>query len=261
MMDQVLMNLTVNSRDAMPKGGKVILETAAVAVDEAAAQSNPQRKPGEYVLLNIQDTGCGIDPKHLPHIFEPFFTTKEAGKGTGLGLATVFGIIKQHQGWIEVESRPGHGTTFHIYLPRLSGPSDSIAKLRTPPGIHGGTETVLLVEDEEPVRKLICTVLERHGYRTYAAASAVDALEIWRQHQTSIRLLVTDMVMPRGMSGRELANRLLSEKPGLKIIYCSGYNDDTLGEDSPLRNDVNFIEKPLDVLQFLQKVRDCLDEP
>jgi PAS domain S-box-containing protein len=260
MMEQVLMNLAVNSRDAMPKGGKVILETATAVVDEAAARSHPQIQPGEYVLLNVQDTGCGIAPKDLPHIFEPFFTTKEAGKGTGLGLATVFGIIKQHQGWIEVESRLDQGTIFHIYLPRLSKPSNSSAKPCPPPRIQGGTETIFVVEDEEPVRRLMCTVLERHGYQVYSAASAVDALEIWRNHQTAINLLITDMVMPGGMNGHELADRLLAEAPGLKIIYCSGYNDDVLGRNLTLRRGENFSPKPLDLQKFLKQVRDSLDE-
>jgi CheY-like chemotaxis protein len=261
MMEQVLMNLAVNSRDAMPKGGRLVLQTTATTISEADARIHPKARPGEFIELIVSDTGSGISQQDLPHIFEPFFTTKEVGKGTGLGLATVFGIIDQHQGWIEVESDQELGTTFHMFLPRLSqGAAAALLESSAPPEARGGTETILLVEDEVAVRELMHVLLTGHGYQVHEAASGVAAFDIWAQHRERINLLVTDMVMPEGIGGRELAERLTLEKPGLKVIYCSGYTDDVLGSDSPLRNNQNFLEKPFDPNSFLQRVRLCLDE-
>jgi CheY-like chemotaxis protein len=260
MMEQVLINLAVNSRDAMPKGGRLILQTAPVAITEADARNRPKARPGEFIELTVNDTGCGISRQDLPHIFEPFFTTKEVGKGTGLGLATVFGIIDQHQGWIEVESDTELGTTFHMFLPRLSqAAAAALLESSAAPAARGGTETILLVEDEVAVRQLMHVLLSGHGYQVHEAASGVAAFDVWAQHRERINLLVTDMVMPEGIGGRELAERLTQEKPGLKVIYCSGYTDDALGSDSPLRNNKNFLEKPFDPNSFLQRVRHCLD--
>ena len=259
MMEQVLMNLAINSRDAMPKGGRLVLQTTAAVVTEDEARFKPKAHSGQFIRLSISDTGCGIAPEHLPHIFEPFFTTKEVGKGTGLGLATVFGIVEQHQGWIDVESRVNDGTTIYIYLPRLAQPIASLNEPEKKIEVRGGSETILLVEDEAPVRELMTTLLRQRGYRVYEAVSGAAALKTWAQHRNTIDLLLTDMVMPGGVSGRELADRLRTEKPGLKVIYCSGYSDDMLGKDSPLRNNPDFLEKPFEPRKFLQRVRDCLD--
>jgi two-component system, cell cycle sensor histidine kinase and response regulator CckA len=259
MMEQVLMNLAVNSRDAMPKGGRLIVRTATVVLDAQHAHSHPKSRPGEFVCLSVSDTGDGIAEKDLPHIFEPFFTTKEVGKGTGLGLATVYGIVEQHNGWIEVESRVNRGTSFHIYLSRLKGKAIEAAERGVPSKALRGTETILLVEDEDAVRQLMQNLLERFGYRVYTAASGVRALQIWQEHSDTIKILVTDMVMPDGVSGRDLAKRLQTDKPALKVIYCSGYTNDVFGEDSPLHSNENFLEKPFQLNVLLQKIRDCVD--
>jgi len=259
MMEQILINLAVNSRDAMSKGGRLIIQTAAVVISEADALANPKARSGAFIRLKVTDTGCGIGPKEMEHIFEPFFTTKEVGKGTGLGLATVFGIVVQHHGWIEVESKVNAGATFYIYLPRLPESEKSQTEFSRIPEVRGGNETILLVEDEAPVRSLARTLLEHKGYHVIEADSGLSALEIWQEQRDAIDLLFTDMVMPEGISGRELAARLLVEKPGLKVIYTSGYTDDMLGENSPLRNNPNFMEKPFDSHKLLKQVRDCLD--
>jgi PAS domain S-box-containing protein len=259
MMEQILINLAVNSRDAMPKGGRLVIQTAAIVVRQADADANPKARPGSFIRLKITDTGCGMPPETLERIFEPFFTTKEVGKGTGLGLATVFGIVEQHHGWIEVESKLNSGTTFHIYLPRLAESEKSQTEFPSAPEVRGGNETILLVEDEAPVRSLARTVLEQKGYHILEADSGLSALELWKQHRDTIDLLLTDMVMPGGVSGQELADRLRSEKPGLKVIFNSGYTDEMLGENSPLRDNPNFMEKPFGLHQLLKQVRDCLD--
>jgi PAS domain S-box-containing protein len=259
MMEQVLMNLAVNSRDSMPRGGRLILQTASIVIDEDKPPSNPKARLGEFIRLSVGDTGTGIAPEHLPHIFEPFFTTKGVGKGTGLGLATVFGIVEQHHGWIEVESEENVGTTFHIYIPRLAKKAAVQIETPAPKMVRGGNETVLLVEDEPAVRQMMQHLMERYGYQVHAAASGLRALEIWRERRDTIDVLVTDMVMPEGVSGRELADRLRADKPGLKVIYCSGYTDDMLGQDSPLRNNENFLEKPFEPRKLLQRLRDCAD--
>jgi len=260
MMEQILLNLAVNSRDAMPKGGRLIIRTDTVTFDETDAQANPKARPGIFIRLTVTDTGCGISQDGMEHIFEPFFTTKEVGKGTGLGLATVFGIVAQHGGWIEVKSKPDEGTTFYIYLLRLAEGELALAELAQPPDVRGGSETILLVEDEAPVRSLARTLLQRKGYHILEADSGVSALKIWQEQHAMIDLLFTDMVMPGGISGRDLAFRLQAEKPELKVIYSSGYTDDMLGEGSPLRNNPNFLEKPFDAHKLLKRVRDCLDE-
>jgi PAS domain S-box-containing protein len=259
MMEQILINLAVNSRDAMTKGGRLVIQTAPAVLSKADAQANPKARPGLFIRLSITDTGCGIAPKEMERIFEPFFTTKEVGKGTGLGLATIFGIVAQHHGWIEVESKVNAGTTFHIYLPRLAESEKSQTEFSRAPEVRGGNETILLVEDEAPVRALARTLLERKGYHVIEADSGLSALQIWQEQRDAIDLLLTDMVMPEGISGRELAARLLAEKPGLKVIYSSGYTDDMLGENSPLRNNPNFLEKPFSSHKLLKQVRDCLD--
>ena len=259
MLEQVLMNLAVNARDAMPKGGRLIIETAPVALVDTTQFTKHVARPGDFVRLSITDTGSGVAPEHLPHLFEPFFTTKDVGKGTGLGLATVFGIIEQHQGWIEVESQVNQGTTFHIYFPRLAGKPINGDQPAASHKVAGGTETILLVEDEKQLRLLMQRVLERQGYHVHVAASGVQAMELWRGHRGEIEVLVTDMIMPDGMNGRELADKLRDDKPDLKIIYCSGYANNLPGKDSPLRHHEDFLEKPFEPVELLQKIRDCAD--
>ena len=259
MVDQVLINLAVNARDAMPKGGRLFVETSAVEFDESDVSSVNQVRPGSFACLSISDTGCGIPPEILPKIFEPFFTTKDIGKGTGLGLATVFGIVEQHKGWIHVYSEVGHGTTFRIYFPRLAGTSPQKPDQSTLTSMRGGNETILLVEDEMFLRAPISMALSRLGYRVLEASNGVEALEVWKQHRDEIRLVLTDLVMPGGMSGRDLANRLLKENPKLKVIYASGYSAEVAGKDFLLEEGVNFLAKPFRTFQLAQTVRNCLD--
>jgi two-component system, cell cycle sensor histidine kinase and response regulator CckA len=260
MMEQVIVNLAVNSRDAMPKGGKLIIRLVNVVVNENMVSFETGRNPGEFIRLDISDTGIGIPPENMPRIFEPFFTTKEVGKGSGLGLATVFTIVQQHRGWIEVESEPGSGTTFRIHLPRRSTAA-AVFRVETSGRLtgSGGSETILLVEDETSVRQFARRLLASHGYQILEAESGPAALKIWHEHGKDIDLLVTDMVMPGGMNGRELAERLRQDRQDLKVIYCSGYTDEVLGADSPLRNNPNFLEKPVEPHQFIERVRACLD--
>jgi len=259
MLDQVLMNLAVNTRDAMPKGGRLIIETTAREFSPEEAAALPDVKPGHYVGLRVSDTGCGIPPEILPRIFEPFFTTKEQGKGTGLGLATVFGIVKQHGGSIQVASEPGRGTTFEVYIPALPAGSTqaTAAESRTPP--RGGTETILLVEDEPDVRQVTRVILEVHGYRVLEASDGRQALELWQQHRETIQLLFTDMVMPEGMSGRELSQRLRADRPQLKVLYTSGYSAELAGQELP--PGASFLQKPCSAELLLETVRRCLDAP
>ena len=259
MLEQVLVNLAVNSRDAMPRGGRLIIQTATMILGEDQIRSQPNASPGKYIHLSVGDNGCGIPAENMPHLFEPFYTTKEVGKGTGLGLATVFGIVEQHQGWIKAESQVGVGTTFHVYFPGAERLEDYKASSPLAMPVRGGAETILLVEDDEQVRNMMRLVLKRQGYQIHLAESGVDSLKVWREHLDSINLLITDVIMPGGISGRELGKRLLAEKPDLKIIYCSGYTDEVLGSKSPLRNDDNFIEKPFEMGAFLDKIRNCLD--
>jgi signal transduction histidine kinase len=259
MLEQVLMNLAVNSRDAMPKGGRLIIRTASVSLDREQARLKPNARPGEFVRLSVTDTGTGISPEDLPHIFEPFFTTKDVGKGTGLGLATVYGIVEQHKGWIEVESSKEAGATFNIFLGRLASKGASQPQAAVPSKALRGTETVLLVEDEESVRKLLKNLMERYGYIVHTASSGVRALEVWCEHQAAIDVLITDMVMPEGIGGRELAIELLSKKPALKVIYCSGYSNDFPVAGFSVRKEENFLEKPFHLNALLQMIRSCCD--
>ncbi len=257
MMEQVLMNLAVNSRDAMSRGGELVIQTEVVTVGAASGTSLFSR-PGEFVRVSVSDSGTGIAPEHLPRIFEPFFTTKDVGRGTGLGLATVFGIVEQHHGWIDVESAPGIGTTFHIYLPHVSSAGPSSAR-RAEGAAPGGRETILLVEDEDSLRALARRILSGKGYRVLEAPCGNDALEVWRHYRDAIDLLFTDMVMPGGMTGRELAKRLLAERPGLRVLYSTGYIDEMPGADPGLRESADFLEKPYEAPRLLRAVRSCLD--
>ncbi len=261
MLEQVVMNLAVNARDAMPKGGTLLIRTAAVDIDQAYVNHMPEASTGHFVRLTVTDTGCGMDPKTLERIFEPFFTTKEVGKGTGLGLATVYGIVKQHRGWIEVSSSVGAGTTFQIYFPALAAAQTSAAHLAAPSEtIRGGTETILVVEDEPVLRELVCEVLKQYDYRVIAAGSGHEALRIWDEFEGEIDLLLTDMVMPEGLTGRELAQQLKRRKPGLKVIYSSGYSPESVGRDL-VQSETVFLPKPYLPPQLARLVRQCLDDP
>ena len=260
MMDQVLLNLAVNARDAMPKGGQLAIETSAVDFDESVAAHSAQARPGSFVCLSVSDTGSGIPAEILPNIFEPFFTTKEVGKGTGLGLATVFGIVQQHHGWINVYSEVGRGTTFRIYLPRLTGKSGLDSEEPDIKTLRRGNETILLVEDEAPLRLSIQNSLSQLGYRVLEAVNGAGALEIWKQHHDEIHLLLTDLVMPGGMNGKEVADWLLAENPKLKVIYTSGYSAAIQVEDLLLEEGVNFLTKPFAAHHLAQTVRNCLDK-
>jgi PAS domain S-box-containing protein len=259
MLDQVLMNLAVNSRDAMPKGGRLVIETSAVELDKAAAAQIPHARPGSFVCLSVSDTGCGIPPENFQRIFEPFFTTKDVGKGTGLGLATVFGIVQLHQGWIGFHSQIGCGTTFRIYLPQLAGMTGKKPEQHALAAVRGGVETILLVEDDAALRASVRKILSQLGYCVLEAVNGIEALKIWEQYRDGIHLLLTDVVMPGGMSGIDLGERLLKENPKLKVIYNSGYSAEVAGKDFPLKEGVNFLAKPVQAFKLAQTVRQNLD--
>ncbi len=258
MMEQILLNLAVNSRDAMPRGGELTITTNAVRIDEIYTRQNTDAYLGQFICLKVIDSGCGIPPENMVHIFEPFFTTKEVGKGTGLGLATVYGIVKQHDGWIEVASELDKGTVFKIFFPRSSEPTDK-SKTSGKKELPRGTETILVVEDETPLRELVQFLLERQGYKVLEAASGKAAIEVWKKHKSSISLLLTDLVMPEGMTGGDLSKYLIAENPNLKVIYTSGYSADIVGKDFVLRDGLNFLQKPYHPDKLAQTVRDCLD--
>ena len=259
-IERVIMNLAVNARDAMPRGGKLLIEVSNVELDAAAAAGLGGLGVGPYVLLSVMDTGIGMDAATRARIFEPFFTTKEKGQGTGLGLSTVFGIVKQSGGHISVCSEPGKGTTFKIHLPSSDREPQTTAPNLTPPAPLHGAETLLLVEDEEQVRMVACAILRRHGYRVLEAQNAGEALLIFEREATGIHLLITDVVMPR-VSGTELAERLASMRPGLKRLFMSGYTDSPVARHNVLDPGVAFLQKPLTPDLLLMKVREVLDTP
>jgi len=259
-MEQIIMNLAVNARDAMPKGGKLLVTTADVTIDESYVGHNPDAHIGRFVRLSVTDTGTGMSPETLERIFEPFFTTKEVGKGTGLGLATVYGIVKQHQGWVEVQSEAGVGTTFTVFVPasEKSSYDTTFEKVPSKPAVKGGNETILLVEDEPVLRELARIILKDYKYEVLEAASGVEALKVWDQYQGKVDLLLTDMVMPEGMTGRELAEELKARKPDLKVVYTSGYSSDVMGGDMSMQ-DTMFLQKPYPPPLLAKTVRECLD--
>ncbi|MCB0212493.1 MAG: PAS domain S-box protein, partial [Anaerolineae bacterium] len=257
-LEQVLMNLAINSRDAMPTGGKLTIETANTFLDEAYVDKYAgDLAPGPHIMVAVSDTGLGIDTKMQKRIFDPFFTTKESGQGTGLGLATVFGIIKQHQGHILVYSEPGNGTTFKIYLPQAQEAHPTIVSMTKAPHSIYGTETVLVVEDEEMVRKLVCETLEAHGYDVIEAQSPTDCLEL-ASAKTTIHLLVTDVIMPE-MNGKELYQKIKAIHPNSKVLYMSGYTSNVIVHHNMLDEDINFLPKPFTVQTLAQKVREVLN--
>ena len=258
MIEQIIMNLAVNSRDAMPRGGQLLITTSTIRINEHYVQQHPESRTGSFVCLSVTDTGCGMSKETLARMFEPFFTTKEVGKGTGLGLATVYGIVKQHQGWVEVTSELRIGTTFRVYFPPSDKPADSAEKPSNVDAVRGGHETILLVEDEPVLRELARVILKDYNYEVVEASSGVEALKIWDERGGKIDLLLTDMVMPEGISGRELAETLRGRKPDLKIIFTSGYSSEVMGRD-PSLGDIRFLQKPYPPPQLAQTVRECLD--
>src|SRR5213080_2756206 len=257
-LEQVLLNLAVNARDAMPGGGRLSIGTTRVTLHEEHVERRHRMPAGDYVCLAVADTGVGMDETTQAHLFEPFFTTKEVGKGTGLGLATVYGIVKQSGGYIWVYSEAGHGTTVKIYLPRVPGVAESPVPAPEPQQVRGGDETVLLVEDAAPVRTLARRSLEARGYRVLEAADGPSALQLSARHLEGIDILVTDVVMP-GMSGRELAERLAPERPSMKVLYTSGYTDDAMVRQGVLSAGVAFLQKPFVPDTLARKVREVLD--
>jgi len=262
MVEQVLVNLAVNARDAMPHGGQLLITTELANLDAVPPPAHPEARAGQFVCLMVKDAGTGIAPEHLPRIFEPFFTTKELGKGTGLGLATVYGIVKQHQGWIEVSSQPGAGATFRIFLPAIPTPAPTSDTPKPEADLPGGTETILLVEDDFGVRMITRRVLESHGYRICDASTAAEALDLWRSRAQEITLLLTDIVMPQGVTGRDLVKQLRALRPSLKVIFMSGYSADVIGKDTHFfrRTNSSFLQKPCSARTLLETVRRCLDE-
>jgi CheY-like chemotaxis protein len=259
-IEQVIMNLAVNARDAMPGGGKLTIETANVVLDEKYARRHVSVKPGPCVMLAVTDNGCGMDKETQSHLFEPFFTTKAKEEGTGLGLSTVYGIVKQSGGNIWAYSESGLGTTFKIYLPRVEEAVKTYKPKVVPTVSPGGSETILLVEDEEAVRAIVSKILQNKGYTVLEAHHGHEALQICKDHQGPIHLMVTDVVMPH-MSGRELAERLTSLRPELRVLYMSGYPDKAIAHPGVLEAGTSFLQKPFTLSALECKVRDLLDAP
>ncbi|MBI4411428.1 MAG: PAS domain S-box protein [Deltaproteobacteria bacterium] len=257
-IEQIILNLATNARDAMPHGGKLILETKNATLDEGYTSRHPEAQPGAYVMLAVSDTGTGMDEKTLARLFEPFFTTKGKGKGTGLGLSMVYGIVKQSGGHISAYSEPGKGTSFKIYLPWVEGDEKkSASPAKSPPASLAGSEKVMVVEDEEKFRKFICRVLRKKGYTVLEAPSGEEALRMSGSHQNPIAILVTDVIL-RGMSGRETAERMTSKRPDMKVLYISGYTDNAIVHHGVLEEGTNFLQKPFTSEDLARKVREVL---
>lgn len=259
-LEQLLLNLAINARDAMPEHGRLTIETSDIDLDRALARSRYGLKPGRHLLLTVSDTGHGMDPETQLRIFEPFFTTKEQGKGTGLGLAMVYGIVKQHGGSIWVSSEPGHGSTFTVCLPAVEEPVSSLKDEPRPPQETQGTETVMVVEDNDMVRDLAAAVLEKNGYTVFSTSHGQECLHSLDRLQGKVDLLLADVIMP-DMNGRELFRTASELYPWIRVLYMSGYTDDAIGHHGVLNNGVAFIQKPFTVKALAQKVRSILDEP
>jgi len=257
-IEQVVLNLVVNARDAMSEAGRITIETSNVYLDSDYSARHHNLKPGDWIMLTVSDTGCGMDAQTQSRIFEPFFTTKAQGKGTGLGLATVYGVVKQSGGFIYVYSEVGHGTTFKVYLPQVAAEVDKDAAEKTIPAPQRGSETILFVEDEESVRELVRDYLSSSGYNVLEAVDGIQALEIAAAHKGTIEILVTDVVMPR-LSGRELASRLAAERRNLKVLFISGYTDDSIFRNGVLEGGVAYLQKPFNLKTIAQKIREVLD--
>ncbi|HMD16361.1 MAG TPA: PAS domain S-box protein, partial [Terriglobales bacterium] len=257
-VEQVIMNLVVNARDAMPSGGKLTLETENAELDEAYARDHAPVQPGRYVMLAVSDTGTGMTADTQAHIFEPFFTTKEVGKGTGLGLSTVYGIVKQSGGYVWVYSEPDQGTTFKIYFPRIDQPAEEVGVEKRPAGVQRGTETILLVEDDEQLRQLISSVLGECGYKVLPAAGTAEGLALCRNNHHDIRLLVTDVILP-GMNGRQLAEQVKQISPRTRVLYISGYTSNAIVHYGVLDPGLWFLPKPFSLSALVVKVREVLD--
>jgi two-component system, cell cycle sensor histidine kinase and response regulator CckA len=254
---QVLMNLAVNARDAMPEGGRLTIETRSVVLDESFQLMHPTVVPGPYAMLTMSDTGIGMTPEIRNRVFEPFFTTKGLGRGTGLGLAVVHGIVAQNGGHIAVYSEPNVGTSFRIYLP-VAGEGAAGVEAPAPPESLDGDETILVVEDEESIRRYAARALSRRGYRVLQAGDGEAAMELVAQHAGPIHLLLTDVVMPK-MDGRQLAQELSQRFPSLHVLYTSGYTDDAIVRHGILQAEVAFLSKPYVPLTLLRRVREVLD--
>jgi nitrogen-specific signal transduction histidine kinase/ActR/RegA family two-component response regulator len=257
-IDQILANLCVNARDAIAGVGKLTIETGMVSFDEGYCAEHAGFIPGDFVLLGVSDDGCGMDKETLNNLFEPFFTTKEMGKGTGLGLATVYGIIKQNNGFINVYSEPGRGSTFKIYLPRLVGDEDTDKAVPDKKAVPVGNETILIVEDEPAILKLTRMMLERKGYSVLSAATPAEAIKMAENHIDKIHLLMTDVVMP-GMNGRDLAWHLTTLYPDIKLLFMSGYTANVIAHQGVLDEGVAFIQKPFSMADVAEKLREVLD--
>lgn len=267
MIEQVVMNLADNARDAMPAGGEFTVSTSLVELKNGSSYLRyvAEARPGVFVRLSVRDTGNGIQPEHISHIFEPFFTTKDTGKGTGLGLATTYGIVKQHQGWIDVNSKLGHGTSFDVFLPTNRLPEERCAEARMTKEsivkVEGGGETIFVVEDEPMVRRLVEMVLIRLGYQVITARDGPTALDLWERRGMTASLVLTDLIMPGGMTGRDLACRLVQLKPDLKVVYTSGHKELLPDLDPPLVEGVNFLQKPYSSDRLARLIRRSLDTP
>ncbi len=258
-LGQVILNLVVNARDAMPTGGRLLVATANVELNERFPLAHSGVPQGRYVMLSVSDTGIGMSPEVMSHVFEPFFTTKQIGQGTGLGLATVYGIVKQSGGHIEVESTVGLGTTFRVYLPRIEEPPVPDGGSSSPHALRG-TETVLLVEDEEAVRQVTKLILEQHGYSVLVASDGSQGIEVSRNYSGTIHLVLTDLMMPN-ISGRMLAESIMATRPGVRVLFMSGYTDDILVRQEVGSSAADFLQKPFTLEVLRRKVREILDRP
>ncbi len=258
-IEQVIINLVVNARDAMPKGGKITIKTDNVALDENFIREHIGSRVGEYINFSIRDSGVGMTKEVIDHAFEPFFTTKEEGEGTGLGLSTVYGIVKQHDGYISLDSIPGKGTIVDVYLPRVYEEAEKISVKEKDESLPEGNETILFVEDEGLVRSFGIRVLKRLGYNVISASDGEEALNFAREHEEKIHLLLTDLVMPN-IDGKELAKKLKEERPNIKVLYVSGYSSEITMQHGVLSDETNFLQKPFTIENLAQKVREVLDE-